>query len=279
MRLRLAHPLFLGISALTLLPALPAAALPQSVDFMFSGEIVGGDNPGYVVNSSVNFSWDDACVGTDPPTAAACSLTVTLRAETTASGPMPSQGEVLSALVFDVLGSADFRDGPPGNVPWAGGSATALALEGSGAATALVEIGLNVSGHWGLNPAISVPGHGTHLLSSVGDAFGGGVGATLSTMQLFSATHSSVEPIPPDGSPFGIIDANSSSGGSGWPMMSTAYVQDELVAVLLYKGTLTGVDNVEPLYGTMGQPIPEPDTALLVALGLVGLTLAGRRQR
>jgi hypothetical protein len=271
--MRIFGPLLAGTLFL-LVWALPSAAAPISVDLAFSGMIVGGDNPGYTVKSSVNFSWDDACNGAGP---AFCTLTITLTAETTASGAAPSQGEVLTALVFSVLGGADFRDGPPGNVPW-GGSVLASALEGSGAATAFGEIGLDVSAHWGLNPAIVAPGHGTHALSSVGDLFNGV--ATLGSGQLFPGTMSSVETDPPDGSRFGIIDANSSSGGGGWPAPagSLAYVQDEIVATLLYEGTLTGVEDVEPLYGTMGLPIPEPSTALLVASGLLGLVLSGRKR-
>ena len=245
--------------------ASPAAAVPQSVDFAFADEIAGGDNPGYIVESSANFSWDDACSGTDP---AFCTLTITLSADPTASGAAPSQGEVLSALVFDVLGGADFRDGPPGNVPF-GGTVTASALEGSGAATALGEIGLDVSAHWGLNPAIVVAGHGSLALASVGDLINGA--AEMGSMQLFPGTMSTVEPVPPDGSRFGIIDSGSSSGGGGWPAGSLAYVQDEIVAALLYTGTLTGIDTVEPLYGTMGLPIgvPEPTTGVMLGLSLL----------
>ena len=250
-----------------------ASATPQSVDLFFSGEIQGGANPGYIVNSSANFSWDDACSGAGP---SFCTLAVTLTANTTASGAAPSQGEVLSALVFDVLGSADFRDGPPGSGPW-GGSVLASALEGSGAATAFGELGLDVSAHWGLNPAIAVPGRGTHALSSVGDLFDGI--ATLGASQLFPGTTSSLEPSPPNGSLFGIIDSGSASGGGGWPAGSLAYVQDEIVASLLYEGSLSGIENVEPLYGTMGQPIPEPGTAALLGTGLVGLALVRARRR
>ena len=261
-----------------------ALAIPQVVPFTFSGTIPGGDNPTYVVNPSGSFSWDDACVGSDSgPGATFCELTIILKADTTTSGAAPSQGEVLAALVFNVLGTADFRDGPPGNIPWDGTGTTqvpsvlASALEGSGAATAFGEIGLDVSAHWGLNPAIVVPGHGSHLLSSVGDAFSGA--ATMGTIQLFPGTMSSVEPSPPDGSRFGIIDDDSSSGGAGWPAGSLAYVQDEIVATLLYEGSLSGIDNVEPLYGTDGLPIPEPGTAALLGSGLLGLALAGRRRK
>ena len=115
------------------------------------------------------------------------------------------------------------------------------------------------------------------MLSSVGDAFGGA--ATLGTGQLFSGTLSTtIEPDPPDGSNFGIIDANSSSGGMGWPSGDLAYIQDEIVATLLYTGSLSGVDEVATLYGTDGLTIvPEPSTALLLAAGLVGIAL--RRHR
>jgi hypothetical protein len=262
----------LALPILGMLFASPAAAVVQSVDLSFSGEILGGDNPLYTVNSSANFSWDDACNGTDP---AFCTLTITLSADPSLDGAAPSQGEVLGALVFDVLGGADFRDGPPGNTPF-GGTVTASALEGADAATALGEIGLDVSRHWGLNPAISVLGHGSHALSSVGDLFNGA--ATVGSGQTFAGPLSSVEPTPPNGAAFGIIDSGSSSGGSGWGSVGTqAFVQDEIVAQLFYIGSLSGVENVEPLYGTMGLPIPEPGTALLIGLGLIGLASNKRR--
>ena len=89
---------------------------------------------------------------------------------------------------------------------------------------------------------------------------------------------SSIEPSPPNGSRFGIIDSGSSSGGGGWPAGSLAYVQDEIVATLLYTDILTGVDTVEPLYGTDGLAlVPEPTTALLLATGLIGLAIYRRR--
>jgi len=166
---------------LLFLVASPVAATPQTINLSFSGQIVGGDNPLYTVKSNASFSFDNDCDGT---TSSFCTLTITLSADITGSGEAPSQGEVLTALVFDVLGGADFRDGPPGNKPFAGATVGASALVGSGNVIALGDLGTiggleNISGHWGLNPAIIVPGQGSHAPSSVGDLFNGA--ATLDT--------------------------------------------------------------------------------------------------
>jgi hypothetical protein len=275
------------VASLALLfAASPVAATPQSDDFFFSGEIIGGDNPGYVVKAHANFSYDDECVGN---ATTKCELTITLTALTTGSGAVPSQGEVLTALVFDVLGGADFRAGPPGIAPWPGGTAGTSKLIGSGNALATANLGfldpptntvIDVSGHWGLNPAISVPNHGTHALSSVGDLFVGSPGgnATVGAVHILdNTTQSNLELLPPNGSLFGIVDANSTVGGSGFPMSDLAYIQDQLTATLLYNNPPTGLDNVEPLYGTEGLPIPEPSTAVLMGFGLLGL-LGGLRR-
>ena len=57
---------------------------------------------------------------------------------------------------------------------------------------------------------------------------------------LFSGTVSSIEPNPPDGSRFGIVDLNTVPNG-GFPAGNLAYVRDEVVANLFYTGSLTGV--------------------------------------
>ena len=272
------RPLILVALLAALLPGARALGTPQVAVFSTSGTVLGGDNPTYVVNSTVTFEWEDACNGS---TSSFCELTITITADPSASGSVPSQGEVLAGVVFDVTGGADFRDGPPGNSPWAGATVGAAALIGSGAATAVGELGtlgslIDVTGHWGLNPALAVAGEGKHYLGSVGDVFNGA--GTLGTSHLFSGTISSIETNPPNGSNFGIVDSGSSVGGTGFPSRGLAYVQDEVVATLLYTKKLKGIENVDPVYGTMGLPVPEPLTGLLMLVGLASLAFAGRRR-
>ena len=221
-----------------------------------------------------------------------CSLRITLQATPTSSGPVPSQGESLAGLLFEPLGSADFRDGPPGNTPF-GGMAGASALVGNGNVIATGELGsvvingtslTNVGPHWGLNPALAIDTNkwGSHFLGSVGDILTSvnATSSTLGSIMLFPGNASSIEPIPPNGSRFAILDVNSIPNG-GFPAGNLAYIQDTLTVNLLYNGTLTGLNLVRPVYGTDGNPlVPEPGTALLLGFGLLGmLTFSRRLQR
>jgi hypothetical protein len=234
----------------------------------------------------VTFEFDETCVGT---VGNECGLLLGLRYD--ASGPLPSQGEVLTGVLFEPLGSADFRDGPPGNVPF-GGSVGGESLVGNGNVIAGGELGgvtisganyFDLSSHWGLNPAMVVPGaFGSHYFASVGDALAGLnlTSSTLSSGQLFGNSPSSLEPLPPNGSLFGIAALNQTVGGSGFPSGNLAYAQDEVVANILYVGTLTGVDLVRPTFGTEGNPVvPEPSTAVLLGGGLLVLLRVARRAR
>ena len=115
-----------GLLALSLAPG--ASALTTQT-FNFSGnEIIGGANPGYLPNVTAIFTWDESCVGAGP---SFCGLRITLKSNITTSGPMPSQGEVLTGLLFEPLGGPDFRMGPPGNMPF-GGVAGGTDLVGNG---------------------------------------------------------------------------------------------------------------------------------------------------
>jgi hypothetical protein len=281
--LRTGAPVLLGLFILTLASS---GAATTMLTFTYSGEIIAGENPGFIANATVIFEFDETCVGS---VGSECGMMLTLRYDPTAG--VPSQGEVLTGVLFEPLGSADFRDGPPGNVPF-GGVVGGETLVGNGNAIAAGELGsvmisgnlfFDVSSHWGLNPAMAVPSaFGSHYFSSVGDVLAGLnlTSSTLGSGQLFGNSPSSLEPVPPNGSLFGILDLNSTSGGAGFPNGNLAYVQDEIKANILYLGTLTGVDLVRPTFGTEGNPIvPEPSTALLLGAGLLGLLGSARRAR
>ncbi len=274
----------LALAALAVLSLATRGSALTTLSFGASGEIIGGENPGFIANYSADFTFDETCVGTDP---SFCGLRITLRYNPTAG--TPSQGEVLTGLLFEPQGSADFRDGPPGNVPF-GGTVGAEVLVGSGAAIAAGELGsviinsvsyVDVSGHWGLNPAVAFDvesGFGSHYLASVGDLLTALniTTSTLGAIQLFPGTISSIEPSPPNGSSFGILDLNSIPNG-GFPSGNIAFAQEEIVANLLYTGTLTSVNLVDGVFGTSGNPVPEPGTAALIGFGLLGLLGLGRK--
>ena len=91
---------------------------------------------------------------------------------------------------------------------------------------------------------------------------------------------------------FTIVDDATCTGPPGTPIcgrlgggfqdtQNRAWIQNQATATVDYDGSggaLTSVDNVNPIFGTDGRTlVPEPGTATLLGLGLLGLGVAGRR--
>lgn len=90
------------------------------------------------------------------------------------------------------------------------------------------------------------------------------------------------------------MDDSTCTGPPGTPTCSSltggfqdshnrVWSQNEAIGTLVYDGAtnkLTGVGNVEPLFGTEGRIlVPEPSTAPLAGLGVLGLAYFAERRR
>lgn len=271
---------------------LASGASAASISVPFSGTIFGSDAEGATAVGSVTFDWDENCNGS---VGSFCQLGITLTYDAT-SGPTQNQGSVLAGVLFEPLGSADFRDGPPGNDNW-GGTVGAATMDGDDAGGQtfasintvanpfFVNHAIDITGHWGVNPAVSVNlvgNFGSVLLSSVGSLFENLITPNqgLSSMQLLPGIqYPNLEGSPPNGSSFGVITSNFAVNqfASGFGADTRVFAVESIRASINYTGTLNGVTFVEPVFGTKGLPIPEPGTAALAGFGLLGLLAAGRR--
>ncbi|MCI0637164.1 MAG: PEP-CTERM sorting domain-containing protein [Actinobacteria bacterium] len=269
--------LLLG-AASALLIAAPAQATIVNQSFNFSGFTLPDDDTGFEPDVTFTFIFDDAC-----------SSNCTLRIDLTynESGDMNGGQQALTGVTFDPVGSIT---ADPAN-----STALAPTLVGSQSATAIAELsnttidGLSgeiVSGHWafrddlenGLDPNVPVAFDdlGNYAFFSVGDVTFGGVKLDVFGMEhLLTGTISSVETNPPDGIPFGIVDPDTTDLAG---ILDTTLAQSLTTLFLDYDGTLDGIENVRPHFGTDGV-VPEPATAALLGLGLFGLGIAGRRRR
>jgi hypothetical protein len=269
----------LAAAALALLIAAPAQAV--SLAFNFSGFTLPDDDTGIMPDVTIVFDFDPGC-------SLNCTLKITLTYnDVNGSSGLTTGQQALTGVSWDPVGSITVNP--------ASSSVIAPTLVGSQASTAQSDLpdltldsvsGDDVSGHWAFRDDLenaqdsSVPAAwnalGNFLLHSVGDISYNGVKAEAAGMEhLLPGTISSVEPMPPDGIPFGIVDPDTTDvAGTN----DTALAQSSSTAFLNYDGTLDGIEHVLPHFGTDGV-VPEPATALLFGSGLVGLAFASRRRR
>jgi hypothetical protein len=259
-----------------------------------SGTIPNLDPPfdSFTVTTDVTWSFDDQCLSN-------CTLHFTLTNSTV--GQLQTIGQTLSGITFEpdsaitidrtqstVMVDATLPD--PGDI-----------LVGSGSAVATGELlsgtMIDITRHWGfdllIEPVMETGGSGmlgSYVVSSVGDVVNGGPNEGLiGTGDLFtSGILSSVEPSPPNGTPFSIVNNATCSAGTCGTLgegfqdsHNRTWVQDTVWISLNYDGQLTSLSKVEPIFGTDGLPnfvVPGPGVTSLFLLGALGLFGYGRRR-
>jgi hypothetical protein len=255
-----------------------SAAGMTSINFA-GGFTLPDDDSGIEPDVTTTFTWADACVSN-------CVLRIDLIYNDSNSGSgLTSNALGLAGVTWDMSGGATLKTA----ANQTSADVISPTLVGGSSATAISDLnnilvdgvsGEEVTAHWGVRNDLSsqFATLGTNIFSSVGDVTLGGVQLVefMGTDTLLpGGIESSVE-APPDGIPFAVVDPFTTmlTGVSG----DVVLAQSSTTGFLIYDGSLTGVDNVTPLFGTDGVPIPEPSTALLLGLGLVGLA-AHRRRR
>lgn len=244
-------------TALASLAASGATAVSVET-FDFSGAPIAGEDPDVLPEVTATFSWDDG--------AADQQLHITLTYD---SGDLDAIGQTLSAVDFSVTGDAIFSTA--GSSAMLGGDSEFV---GAAATDASSLLGDDVSGHWAYASA-----DGVHTVGSVGDA-------GLGDKDLLG-TPSSLEPNAPNGTDFsivpeGVCDASGCGDLKGGFQQDGVWISDEVEIWLAYEGTIGGITDVTPLFGTdAAPPVPEPGAALVFALGFgaVGYSLRRRTPR
>ena len=250
--------------------------------------IPGEDGGGLTADVDASFSFDDACVATS------CQLTIVLTYNSV-DGTMDKAGQVLTGVIFDALfdpasTSKDVFAGGSGSVLAGGGSGALTggsAFVGQDASTASTDLGTDISPQWAVNANLAFGisnGLGSILVTSVGDiTFEGTTATGAGTVHLLASTPlSSVEPNPPDGADFGLVPTGVCDGTScpdplGTDPNGRALIADSATFVLDYDGSVAKLVGIDPLdennflFGTDGNVVPEPSTALLLAMGLAAL--------
>jgi hypothetical protein len=278
----------------TVLVTLAAALFPAAVSAItVSGTIPNLDPPfdSFTVTVDVEYVIVDDTCSTD------CLLHITLTNNT--ASQLETIGQTLTGITFE----------PDSAITIDRSQSTAKVLMGdilvgAGSATATVELAsgddIDVTRHWGFDllaePVPAAGGTrmlGSYVVSSVGDVANGtpilGNVGLIGRHDLFtgSGSISSVEPNPPNGTHFSIVNDDTCSAGTCGGLKegfqdnkNRTWVQNSLTVWLHYDGQLTSLSKVEPLFGTDGNPtfvVPEPGIGLLV-LGLVALAREQRRR-
>jgi hypothetical protein len=254
----------------------PTTALAGSIGFSFNSFTLPDDDSGIAPHVTATFSWDDVCV-------ANCTLRIDMDYLDSNGGQgLKSNAQGYAGVTWDMLGGAALGDQTNADV-------ISPTLVGGQSATAIIDLnditidgvsGEETTAHWGVRTDLTsiLPLAGTNILSSVGDVTLGPL-TTIDFMGVDSlltgGETSSVESNPPDGIPFSIVDPFTTmlAGEAG----DVVLAQSTTTAFLIYDGSLTGIDNVQPLFGTDGVMVPEPGTGLLIAIALVGVLV--RRAR
>jgi hypothetical protein len=260
----------------------PASAI-STTSFSFGGFLLPDDDSGIQPSVSATFTWDETCV------LATCELRIDMDyLESNGGAPLTSNAQGYTGVTWDMTGGAVLLD----NLVQTSAEVISPTLVGVDAAATISELtditlngvsGEQVTHHWGVNTGLSGlndPSVGDNVLSSVGDVTLMGV-TSLDFMgfdQLLpNGIIASTEANPPNGIPFAIVDPATTKLT---PLGEDVLAQSTTTAFLSYSGTggnLTTIDNVLPLFGTTGVAVPEPGTALLMGLGLIGLA-SFRRQ-
>jgi hypothetical protein len=264
--------------ASVLMVTIPASAATITVTNNFFGTTLPDDDSGLEPDVTTEFEFDDAC-------SVGCDLTITLTYNAlrdpdngnvdTAS---KSYSQIMAGVAFDPVGVSFLVD--PLN-----STVSAEAMVGGGVdqgATFPTSGTTDISGHYGFVGDVAIANVGSHIVSSVGDVQEGGVQYidVIGVADLLPGdTYSGSEANPPNGNPFATInDATDPTSDTPYSIDSDgAWNQNELTIQLRYSGTLSDISDPTPLFGTDGVAIPEPSTAILFSLGLIGLGWLGNR--
>jgi len=265
--------------------ALAGPAAATSLSFHIAGVAVPED-PGILANVVLAFDFDPTC-------SSGCTLRVDLTyQDVNGDRGLHSAAQALTGVAWDAAGSLD--------VSRAGSVLIAPLLVGSHAPAASAHLpdltldgvsGDAVTGHWAFRDDFDsaldadVPSAfdplGRFVLASVRNltAFGT-TSRALGRHDLFPGVIARTERNPPDGIPFGIVDPDTLDLVG---RRDRVLAQGSTTAFLAYDGSLTGISNVSALFGTDGVAfdrngvlVPEPGTAGLVAMGLLGLATRAR---